>query len=102
MAEQLIEIAAESGADFAVTMTDELMSPLFPRGARVLFEQRAQLSDGDFGLFLARGKCMLRQYFEDQFGNVYLLVLNRKHEHDNMVLAPDEGLCYFGRAILNK
>ena len=51
-----------SNADFAIFINDESMSPKFALGSFVLVEQKAPLSNRDYGVFMYNDKILIRRF----------------------------------------
>ena len=92
-----------AAADFAVTLTDNSLAPLFSPGETVYLRRRADLRDGDVGLFFLDGRLVFRQLCADSFGTVYLFAVDRKKSEEDRVFscAEAEELVCYGKVVLS-
>ena len=90
---------APEKADFAVRLTGQELSPYFRKGEVAYFKKTADFCDGDVGLFLARGKSVIRQYCEDSEGGVYLFAVNRRLRRLDLRLGREESIVSIGKLI---
>lgn len=90
------------GAEFAVRLQGDSMSPDFPDGCTV-FCNRDPMSDGDLGIFCVDGGTVCKQYHREG-GAVYLFSLNRSREDADVVLLPggNRTLVCQGRVMTQK
>jgi len=98
------EVPASSPADFAVRISGDSMEPVIADGSVALVKRQLDLQPGDVGLFFVDGSMKCKQYFEDNFGNIYLFSLNRARADADVTIRATSGvtvLCY-GKVILNK
>ena len=86
-------------ADFAVQL-NENVSPWWKAGETVRLQRRADLRDGDIGLFRSREGMVFRQFCADSQGNIYLFSPDRRSD---LVVPAGGGMpvCY-GRVILSR
>ena len=90
-------------ADFALRLDHNAPAPLLGSGKTVYIQRRADLFDGDVGLFYSREGMVFRQFCQDSAGNVYLFSLDRARAGDDLVLPPggEMPVCY-GRVLLSR
>lgn len=95
-------VPASSRADFAARIQGDSMEPVIHDGSVVLVE-RCPIDNGDVGLFFVDGDMKCKQYCRDNFGNVYLLSVNRERADADVTISASSGvtLCCFGRVILD-
>lgn len=88
------------GAEFAVRIQGDSMSPWIPDGS-VVYVNRDPLADGDVGIFCVDGAMVCKQYHK-QGGTVYLFSLNRDRADADVVLPESSGrsLVCLGRVML--
>lgn len=89
-------VPAECPADFAIHIKGRSMEPRFPDGS-IALGKRAMPKDGEVGAFCLNGLNLCKQLQRDDFGNVYLIGLNRAcAEDDRAVFASgnDNLSCY--------
>ena len=88
------------GAEFAVRIQGDSMSPWIPDGS-VVYVNRDPLTDGDVGIFCVDGAMVCKQYHK-QGGTVYLFSLNRDRADADVVLPESSGrsLVCLGRGML--
>ena len=79
------EVPLGSPADFAVTVNGTSMEPYLPDQSVQLGSFRTP-GNGDVGAFVLGGEYLVKQYFRDAMGNVYLLSLNRAEEDKDVTL----------------
>lgn len=96
------EIVNKVEADFAVRLTGQELSPYIRKGEVAYFVKTAELSDGDVGLFLVRGKSVIRQYCEDSEDGVYLFAVNRRLRRLDLKLGYEESVISIGKLIVNE
>lgn len=96
-------VAADCAADFAVKIVGDSMEPVLRDGGIALV-QRAPIENGDVGLFFIDGDMKCKQYCRDNFGNVYLLSVNRDRADADVTVPASSGvtLCCFGRVMLSR
>ena len=95
-------VAADCAADFAVRIDGDSMEPYIANGSVVLV-QRSPIENGDVGMFFIDGDMKCKQYCRDNYGNVYLLSLNRARADADVTVYASSGvtLCCFGRVMLS-
>lgn len=91
-----------AGADFAVRISGDSMSPYIADGSRVYVSRTNGLSDGDVGIFFVDGDMKCKQYIEDSFGNIYLMSANRDRADADMYIPASSGITVFcfGKVLL--
>jgi SOS-response transcriptional repressor LexA len=91
-------------ADFAVKISGDSMEPYIADGSRVYVKRTNELDDGDVGVFFVNGDMKCKQYCEDNFGNIYLLSLNRERSDADTVVSASSGVTVFcfGKVLLQK
>ncbi len=96
-------VPAESEADFAARICGDSMEPLLADGA-VALVKRCPIENGDVGLFFVDGDMKCKQYCRDNFGNVYLLSVNRSRADADSLISASSGLTLacFGKVLLDK
>ena len=96
-------VPADCGADFAVRIDGDSMEPVIRDGAVVLVKREA-IVNGDVGMFFVDGDMKCKQYVRDNFGNVYLLSLNRARSDADVEIPASSGvtLCCFGKVLLER
>lgn len=96
-------VAGDCAADFAVRIDGDSMEPVIRDGSIVLV-QRSPIENGDVGMFFIDGNMKCKQYCRDNFGNVYLLSLNRMRADADVVVSASSGvtLCCFGKVLLER
>lgn len=100
---EYIEVGGDvpAHADFAVTIDGDSMEPYIMNGSTV-YVNRDPLQNADVGIFFFDGDMLCKQYYRDEWGNVWLLSLNRARADADKFIEEDSGLtlvCY-GRVIL--
>lgn len=97
-----VEGGVPAGAEFAVRIRGDSMSPWIEDGA-VVYVDRDPLRAGDVGVFCVDGEMLCKQYYKDPMGNVYLFSLNRARADADVLLTPGSGrsLACFGRVLLH-
>ena len=100
---EYIEVGGDvpAHADFAVTIDGDSMEPYIMNGSTV-YVNRDPLQNADVGIFFFDGNMLCKQYYRDEWGNVWLLSLNRDRADADRFIEEDSGLtlvCY-GRVIL--
>lgn len=97
-----VEQDVPSGAEFAVRIQGDSMSPLIEDGD-VIYVNHDPLHSGDIGIFWVDGDMLCKQYHKDSAGVVYLFSLNRRRADADVVLTPSGGrrLACFGRVMLH-
>ena len=78
-------VDADSPADFAITVNGTSMEPYLPDQSVQLGVFRTPQA-GEVGAFVLDGEYLVKQYFRDMLGNVYLLSLNRAEEDKDVTL----------------
>ena len=88
------------GAEFAVRIQGDSMSPWIPDGS-VVYVNHDPLVDGDVGIFCVDGAMVCKQYHK-RGGTVYLFSLNRSRADADVVLPESSGrsLVCLGRVML--
>jgi len=82
-------IPGDIKADFAIHVHGTSMEPYLKDGSIALGVRKLP-KDGDVGAFMLDGEFLVKQFFFDQMGNVYLLSANRKEsDKDRVLLAVD-------------
>lgn len=91
------------GALFAVRVSGDSMEPYFPDGS-IVFCNKDPMRGGDIGVFSVDGESLIKQYYRDPLGMVYLFSLNRSRSDADVVLTRDCGrsLVCLGRVITNR
>ena len=79
------EVPLGSPADFAFKVNGTSMEPYLPDKSVQLGSFRTP-GNGDVGAFVLGGEYLVKQYFRDMIGNVYLLSLNRREEDKDVTL----------------
>ena len=79
------------------------MEPVIHDGDTVLV-RRDRVENGDVGMFFVDGDMKCKQYCRDNFGNVYLLSLNRDRADADVSVPASSGitLCCFGKVLLDR
>jgi len=97
------EVPASSPADFAARIDGDSMEPLLHDGD-VALVKRCPIENGDVGLFFVDGSMKCKQYCRDNFGNVYLLSVNRARSDADSYISANSGvtLCCFGKVLLDR
>lgn len=97
------EVDANCSADFAVRIAGDSMEPQIPDGSVVLVK-RSAIRNGDVGMFFVDGDMKCKQYLRDNFGNVYLLSLNRSRSDADVSVPASSGitLCCFGKVLMDQ
>ena len=92
-----------AGAEFAVRIQGDSMTPLIPDGS-VVYVNRDPIQAGDVGIFCVDGGMLCKQYYRDPMGTVYLFSLNRRRADADVVLTASSGqtLVSFGRVMLHR
>ncbi len=90
------------GADFAVRIDGDSMEPYIADGSRVYVSRTNELKIGDVGIFFVDGNIKCKQYCEDNFGNIYLLSLNRDRSDADMTILASSGITVycFGKVLM--
>ncbi|MCD7844775.1 MAG: hypothetical protein LUG57_02790 [Oscillospiraceae bacterium] len=96
--EQLI-VPKDNPAQAAFCMDGDYMAPYIPQGAVVMVEWELP-ETGQCGLFRADGQILVRQYCEDSFGNIHLLVLNRARRELDVTIPPGQAVECLGRLMM--
>lgn len=96
-------VPAESQADFAARISGDSMEPLLHDGDIALVK-RCPIENGDVGLFFVDGDMKCKQYCRDNFGNVYLLSVNRDRADADTFIPESSGItiCCFGKVLLDR
>ena len=88
---ELIEASgAPEGAQLALTLTDDCMSPYFPRGGRVYVRCSEMPEEFGAGVFMYRGRIICRQWCEDYSGALHLLAANPARQDENLRIPAAE------------
>ena len=92
-----------AGAEFAVRIQGDSMTPLIPDGS-VVYVNRDPIQSGDVGIFCVDGGMLCKQYYRDPVGTVYLFSLNRRRADADVVLTASSGqtLVSFGRVMIHR
>ncbi|MBR1659991.1 MAG: LexA family transcriptional regulator [Oscillospiraceae bacterium] len=96
-------VSGDCEADFAVRIDGDSMEPVLHDGGIALVKREA-ISNGDVGMFFVDGDMKCKQYVRDNFGNVYLLSLNRARADADVTIPASSGLtlCCFGKVLLDR
>ncbi|MBQ9732629.1 MAG: S24 family peptidase, partial [Clostridia bacterium] len=96
-------VPESSPADFAARISGDSMEPIF-RDGDVALVKRCPIENGDVGLFFVDGDMKCKQYCRDNFGNVYLLSVNRARADADSFISASSGLtlCCFGKVLLER
>lgn len=96
-------VSPDCAADFAVRISGDSMEPVLRDGG-VALVQRSPIENGDVGMFFIDGDMKCKQYCRDNFGNVYLLSLNRCRADADVTVPASSGvtLCCFGKVLLDR
>lgn len=91
------------GALFAVRVSGDSMEPYFRDGS-IVFCNKDPMRGGDIGVFSVDGDSVIKQYYRDPLGMVYLFSLNRARSDADVVITRDSGrsLVCLGRVITNR
>ena len=95
---------APKGAEFAVRIQGNSMEPFIADGSRVYVSRKAEVRDGDVGIFFADGGMVCKQYCEDGYGNIYLFSLNRERADADLRFMASSGqtVYCFGKVLMQK
>lgn len=96
--------AMPAEADFALTLTDDCMEPVFKNGETVYVQAKAKLFEFEAAVFFYEGRVLCRQWCEDYTGAVHLLCANPKREQGNIRVEKSRlsELVVLGRVINRK
>jgi phage repressor protein C with HTH and peptisase S24 domain len=94
---QKFYVEKDNPADFAIKVNGESMQPYINDGDIILGENKRP-QDGDVGAFMLDGGFLVKQFCEDNFGNIYLFSLNR--DHKDIIVGHDQTLKYIGTIIM--
>ena len=96
-------VPESSPADIAARISGDSMEPIF-RDGDVALVKRCPIENGDVGLFFVDGDMKCKQYCRDNFGNVYLLSVNRARADADSFISASSGLtlCCFGKVLLER
>lgn len=75
------------GAVYTTRVSGDSMEPYFPDGTRV-FVNMDQVRNGDVGIFCVDGATVIKQFYRDPLGMIYLFSLNRKRADADLVFGP--------------
>lgn len=91
------------GALFAVRVSGDSMEPYFQDGS-IVFCNKDPMRGGDIGVFSVDGDSVIKQYYRDPIGMVYLFSLNRARSDADIVITRDSGrsLVCLGCVITNR
>lgn len=94
-------VPADSPADFAARIRGDSMEPLLHDGD-IAMVRRCPIENGDVGMFFVDGHMKCKQYCRDNFGNVYLLSVNRGRADADTFIPSSSGItvCCFGKVLL--
>lgn len=100
---EYIEVGGDvpAHADYAVKVEGDSMEPYIMDGSTI-YVNRDPLVNGDVGIFFCDGDMLCKQYYRDEWGNVWLLSMNRKRADADRFIEADSELtlvCH-GRVIL--
>lgn len=87
-------------AMYAVKVGGNSMEPYFPDGS-IAFCTKAPIENGDIGVFSIDGSSVIKQYYRDALGFVYLFSLNRARSDADVILTQTSGqtLACLGKVI---
>ncbi len=99
---QSLKLSPDSPVRAVFTMDNDAMAPfILPGEALALVFELPR--DGEVGLFRLGPETLVRQYFEDCFGTVYLLAANRSRpELDRTVPAGQGPVLCLGKILLEQ
>lgn len=91
-----------SGADFAVRIQGDSMSPYINDGDTVFVKRSTELSIGDIGIFCVDGAMYCKQYFIDEKRNLHLLSANPALKSTNVTVRVDgtSSVTCYGKVLL--
>jgi len=92
------EVDAGSRAEFAIRVHGDSMEPKLHDGA-IAFGIKREPKDGDIAALMLDGGFLVKQYFADSYGNVYLRSLNEKYEDIVLRRTEEHVLLYIGTII---
>ena len=92
------EVDAGSRAEFAIRVHGDSMEPKLTDGSIALGIRR-EPKDGDIVALMLDGGFLVKQYYSDSYGNVYLRSLNEKYEDIVLRRSEEHVLLYFGTII---
>lgn len=92
------EVDAGSRAEFAIRVHGDSMEPKLMDGSIALGIKR-EPKEGDVVALMLDGGFLVKQYFADNYGNVYLRSLNEKYEDIVLRRGEEHVLLYFGTII---
>ena len=93
---------ADSGASFAVKISDGSMEPVLHDGQIALCAEKTP-GTGDVAVMMVNGRLVVKQFQADNAGNICLRSLNRNYKRDDvtvMATGADAVACY-GVVLLN-
>ncbi|MCD8357668.1 MAG: XRE family transcriptional regulator [Oscillospiraceae bacterium] len=96
-------VDASCKADFAVRIDGDSMEPVIHDGS-VALVRREPIENGDVGMFFVDGDMKCKQYCRDNYGNIYLLSINRARADADVTISASSGvtLCCFGKVLLER
>lgn len=102
-APETVEIDGASPAQFAVRVAGTSMEP-YLHDQTVALGVFGTPGIGDVGAFILDGSYLVKQYFKDAMGNVYLLSLNRAEEDKDVTIwaSGNESLLTIGTILMDK
>lgn len=102
-APETVEIDGASPAQFAVRVTGTSMEP-YLQDQSVALGAFGTPAIGDVGAFILDGSYLVKQYFKDALGNVYLLSLNRSESDKDVTIwaSGNETLLTIGTILMER
>lgn len=102
-APETVEIDGASPAQFAVRVTGTSMEP-YLHDQSVALGAFGTPAVGDVGAFILDGSYLVKQYFKDALGNVYLLSLNRAEADKDVTVwaSGNETLLTIGTILMER
>lgn len=92
------------GADIAVKIQGNSMSPYINDGDTVFVRRQTELNTGDVGIFSVNGSLYCKLYYIDQSRNLVLVSANPDMQDSNVIVNADSSatvVCY-GKVLLEK
>lgn len=77
------------GAVYTTRVSGDSMEPYFPDGSRI-FVNLDEVRNGDVGIFCVDGATVVKQFYRDPLGMIYLFSLNRKRDDADLVFGPHD------------
>lgn len=102
-APETVEIDGASPAQFAIRVTGTSMEP-YLQDQSVALGAFGTPAVGDVGAFILDGSYLVKQYFKDALGNVYLLSLNRAEADKDVTIwaSGNETLLTIGTILMER